>query len=329
MTTPIVSIVIACRNEASYIDSCIRGFLVGSVRDIEVIIVDGDSDDESAAIVERISTQEDPRVRLLRNPARRTPMAFNIGIRAARGQFISIFGAHSVPAPNWVQANLNALAAHPEAAAVGGLLNTISHTFIGRAIAATLSSPFGVGNVRFRVGGEAGPTDTVVFGCYRRDVFAKYGLFDESFLTNQDDELNLRLVSNGEILYFDPAIRLDYNARPTWGKALLQYWRYGRYKLNVFRKNGQIGSWRQLAPAAWTAFLLLALVGGAFFPLLRVPAVIGVALYLAAGLVAMVAKIPQYGFACLLFLPVAASIHLAYGIGTWQGLFQSDYTQHH
>lgn len=329
MSSPLVSIVIACRNEARYIEDCIRGFLKGTVRDIEVIVVDGDSDDESAAIVERISTTEDPRVRLLHNPARRTPMAFNIGIRAARGQFISIFGAHSVPAPDWVEANLRTLAAHPEAAAVGGVLNTISHTFIGKAIAAALSSPFGVGNVRFRVGGLPGPTDTVVFGCYRREVFSKYGLFDENFLTNQDDELNLRLVSNGEILYFDPAIRLDYNARPTWGKALDQYWRYGRYKLNVFRKNGQIGSWRQLVPAAWTAFLLFATVGAIFVPFLRLPALVGIAMYLVAGLIAMFAKIPRYGIACLLFIPVAASIHLAYGIGTWRGLFESDYTQRH
>lgn len=329
MPSPLVSIVIACRNEARYIEPCIRGFLNGTVREIEVLVVDGDSDDGSAAIVERIAATEDSRVRLLHNPARRTPMAFNIGIRAAQGRFISIFGAHSVPAPDWVAANLRTLAEHPEAAAVGGVLNTISHTFIGKAIAAALSSPFGVGNVRFRVGGQPGPTDTVVFGCYRREVFDKYGLFDENFLTNQDDELNLRLVSNGEILYFDPAIRLDYNARPTWGKALDQYWRYGRYKLNVFRKNGRIGSWRQLAPAAWTAFLLFAAVGAVFVSALRVPALLGVAAYLAVGIVAMFAKVPRYGLACLLFLPVAASIHLAYGIGTWQGLFETSYTQRH
>lgn len=329
MSSPIVSIVIACRNEASYIENCLRGFLRGSVREIELLVVDGDSEDGSAALVERIATTEDSRVRLLHNPARRTPMAFNAGIRAARGQFIAIFGAHSVPAPNWVQANLAVLAAHPEAAAAGGLLRTVSHTFIGNAIAAALSSPFGVGNVRFRVGGPPGPVDTVVFGCYRRDVFARHGLFDESFLTNQDDEFNLRLVSRGETLYFDPAIQLDYNARPTWTKALEQYWRYGRYKLNVFRRNGQIGSWRQLAPAAWTAFLLLGFLGAIFVPALRLPALLGVAAYVAAGLVAMVAKVPQYGAACLLFLPVAASIHLAYGIGTWQGLFKTGYTQRH
>ncbi|MCX6588706.1 MAG: glycosyltransferase family 2 protein [Acidobacteria bacterium] len=329
MTAPLVSIVIACRNEARYIESCVRGFLNGTVREIEVLVVDGDSDDGSAALVERLAAEENGRVRLLRNPARRTPMAFNLGVRAARGRYIAIFGAHSVPAPNWVQANLDALAAHPEAAAAGGLLNTISHTFVGKAIAAALSSPFGVGNVRFRVGGPPGPADTVVFGCYRREVFAKYGLFDESFLTNQDDEFNLRLVAQGETLYFDPAIQLDYNARPTWGKALNQYWRYGRYKLNVFRKNGRIGSWRQLAPAAWTAFLLLAVVGAALFPALRLPALLGVTAYLVAGLVAMAAKVPQYGAACVLFLPVAASIHLAYGIGTWQGLFETGYTQRH
>ena len=57
MPSPLVSIVIACRNEARYIEPCIRGFLNGTVREIEVLVVDGDSDDGSAAIVERMTAQ--------------------------------------------------------------------------------------------------------------------------------------------------------------------------------------------------------------------------------------------------------------------------------
>ena len=113
-----------------------------------------------------------------------------------------------------------------------------------------LSSKLGVGQVNFRVGGKEGPVDTVVFGCYRKEAFLKYGHFDELLATNQDDDFNLRLLSNKEILFFDPSITCKYFSRSTLKKLITQYWRYGFFKFVVLYKNRKIGGIRQLVPAA-------------------------------------------------------------------------------
>jgi len=206
---------------------------------------------------------------------------------------------------------------------VGGLIETLGDTFVGKAIAAVMSSRFGVGNARFRTDGPPGEVDTVAFACYRAHIFERHGLFDESFTTNQDDEFNIRLTAAGERLYFNAAIRCQYYARPSWRKLLNQYWRYGRFKVDVFRKNRKIGSVRQIVPAAWVVFLVLAAAGSLLAPRVRPFAAGVIGLYIFAGAVFMARSVRECGGGALLFLPIAASIHLAYGCGTWWGAFNS------
>jgi len=319
---PLVSVIIPCRGERSYISRCLRALLNGTVKEIEVIVVDGISEDGTYEIVAAIG-REDDRVRLLRNPARVTPVALNMGIQAARGRHLAILGAHSEPAPDWIERNLQALGRNPEAAAVGGVLETVGDTLIGRVIATVLSSPFGVGNARFRVGGNPGDCDTVVFGCYRRQVFDRYGYFNEQLTTNQDDDFNIRLLAGGLRLHFDPAIRCRYYSRSTWRKALNQFWRYGFYKVRVFRNNKRIGSWRQVVPAVWVTFLAFAWPVVAILPVLRGLVLSVVALYLILGIAFAARNGRQCVLGALLFLPVAASLHCAYGLGTLCGAVDS------
>jgi len=282
-----------------------------------VLVVDGQSADATKSIVEDWA-ERDGRIRLIDNPGGTTPEGLNRGIAAAHGEFIAILGAHSEPSPDWVMKAVEALAATPEAAAVGGILETRAETEIGRVIAMVQSTRFGVGNARFRVGGKAGFVDTVVFGCYRRRIFEKYGAFDTSFRTNQDDELNLRLVSSGERLFFDPAICCRYYARTSIAGVLRQYWRYGRFKFDVFVKNRRVGSWRQLAPAVWVALVL----AGASLGFLKswIYLIALMSLYLMAGAGAGLRAVRCLGAIGLLYFPIAASMHVVYGFGMWFGV---------
>ena len=118
--SPRVSVVIACRNERRFIGDAVLALLRGTEADVEVLVVDGLSSDGTIGVLRSLAA--DRRVRVLTNPARITPVAFNLGVRNARGEFIAICGAHAIPAPDWVERNLDALAAHPEAMAVGGVL---------------------------------------------------------------------------------------------------------------------------------------------------------------------------------------------------------------
>ena len=57
--------------------------------------------------------------------------------------------------------------------------------YVGNAIALMLSSKFGVGDSKFRTNGKSGYVDTVPFGAFRREVFTKYGLYNEKLTLNQ------------------------------------------------------------------------------------------------------------------------------------------------
>jgi len=316
---PTVSVVIPCRNERGYICGCIEALLHGNMPTFEIIAVDGCSTDGTAQAISLLA-ERDSRVRLLNNPGLTTPAALNLGISKAQGEFIAILGAHSQPATDWLQRNLMALEQNPHAVGVGGVLDTIGDSRTGRVGAAVLRSRFGVGNARFRIGGRAGIVDTIVFGCYRRSAF-RYGLFDLDLATNQDDEFNTRLRAQGEQLFFNPSIRCRYYSRASWSGLVRQYWRYGRFKPAVFQKAGAVGSPRQLVPAAWVLFLALAASLGPAVPVLGFLSVAVCVVYLCLGLSAAFSSRGLEISERLLFVAVAASLHVAYGLGTWYGAF--------
>lgn len=100
---PLVSVVIAGRNESATIGQCISGALLCGYANLEVIFVDDNSDDNSVAIARRAAltatrkSGDGNRVRIFPSPRRNgKPSSLNIGIRMARGKFIAITDADSV-----------------------------------------------------------------------------------------------------------------------------------------------------------------------------------------------------------------------------------------
>jgi len=324
-----VSVVIPCYNESGYIKQCVESVLNGSHKDIEVLVVDGGSLDGSVAIVQSIS-ESDGRVKLLHNPRKITPLSLNIGIQNASGDFICILGAHAEPASDWIEKSIVCLNNHPEAIVSGGLLETVNENFWGRAISLAMSSRFGVGGVNFRVGGKEGPVDTVPFGCYRINAFKKYGLFDESLATNQDDDFNLRLVKNREIVYFDPSISCRYYSRSSPQKLLNQYWRYGFYKFAVLFRNKKVGGIRQLIPGLSVGTFILCLLVSPFWPFMIDFLKLLSIVYIFLALVFTIVSFGKDKKASLLFPIVCFAIHVVYGsgfiLGTIAYFFQNNKT---
>jgi GT2 family glycosyltransferase len=110
-----------------------------------------------------------------------------------------------------------------------------------------MTTPVGVGDARFHLGGPPGPVDTVYLGVFHRSALERVGLFDESLERNQDYELNLRIRESGGEVYFDPALVVDYIPRASLGSLAGQYRQYGRWKRLVLRRFPQSLRWRQLA----------------------------------------------------------------------------------
>jgi len=262
VSRPLVSVAIPCRNEKAYIAACLDSILAGDYpRDrLEILVADGQSDDGTRDILAQY-VAEYSCVTMIDNLKRNTPAALNAAIRSAAGRVIVRMDAHALYPPDYISRLVDALQ-ETGADNVGGVLQTIpaDTTPAARAIAIGLSHPFGVGNSHFRTGApERREVDTVPFGCYRREVFERIGLFDEELIRNQDDELNFRLIRHGGRILLIPEVSCRYFARRSFRHLSRMYYQYGYFKPLVARKVGRVMTARQLVPS----ILLLALIGSA------------------------------------------------------------------
>ncbi len=246
---PLVSIVIPCLNEERYIVALLDALAAQDYgpAGIEVIVADGGSTDATRDLV-RTYVSPFARLELVDNPKRITVGGLNAGMDAATGDCWIIIGAHSSVRPDFVRESVEALK-RTGAACVGGPIETIGEGTVGKAIAAAMSSPFGVGNAKFRYAAEEGEVDTVPFGCYHRRVWEVVGRFDETVDGADEDSYNTRLIEAGGRIVLVPAIRSSYFPRRTFKALAKQYWEYGAAKGTLFARGRPLQA-RHFAPTA-------------------------------------------------------------------------------
>jgi len=281
---PRVSIIVPCFNEEATIGGLLEAIRRQShpLDDIEVVIADGMSDDGTR---ERIAAygaaHPDLVLRLVDNPKRIIPAALNRAVEAARGEVIIRMDAHSIPAPDYVERCLETLES-TGAANAGGLweIHPGEDTWIARGIAAAAAHPLGAGGARYRVGGEAGPVETVPFGAFRREWLDRVGPFNESLHTNEDYEYNVRIHRAGGEVWFDPRIRSVYLARPNLRALARQYARYGYWKARMLRRHLGTLKPRQAIPALFVGSLLALAALSSFVGLARALLGVELGLYL-------------------------------------------------
>jgi glycosyltransferase involved in cell wall biosynthesis len=284
---------------------------------MEILVVDGMSTDGTRDIVTGY-TRQHPSVRLLDNARLTTPAGLNVGVQEASGDIIIRVDAHASYPADYVS-KLVAWLQRSDADNVGGVVLTRpgSAGAMARAIACALSHPFGVGNSHFRIGaGRPRYVDTVPFGCYRRSVFERVGLFDEELIRNQDDEFNMRLIRAGGRILLVPDIKVEYAARDTLVKVARMTYQYGLFKPLAAAKLGGVFTLRQLVPPAFLAILSALVLGSPWWPALRGGLAGVVGLYLVSNVLAATSTRSPVGITsrslmCLVF----PTLHLSYGLG--------------
>jgi hypothetical protein len=145
---------------------------------------------------------------------------------------------------------------------VGGIQEAYGTTRFECAVAAAMTSRFGVGNARFHYGGAAGPVDTVYLGVFRRDALERVGGFDEALVRNQDYELNWRLRDTGGTVWLDPELRVKYQPRASLRALARQYFEYGQWKRETLRRHPRSLRLRQAAPPAMLVANVAGVVAG-------------------------------------------------------------------
>ena len=213
-----ISIILPVYNDKKYLEKCIKSLINNKVnKKYEIIIVDGNSNDGSKEII-KFYLNKYPFIKMITNNKKITSISLNLGIRESNGDYIIIIGSHTEYANDYF--NTLVQVCEKENADVSGSIGEIlpgSDTNIARAIAVVLSDRFGVGNSLFRVGvNEIKETDSVAYGCYKRNVFDKNGLFDEGLIRNQDIEFNKRIKNKGGAIKITPKTKFSYYARSTY-----------------------------------------------------------------------------------------------------------------
>lgn len=320
---PLVSVVVPCRNEVPFIGRCLDSIFASDYPGpFEVIVADGRSSDGTRELLEG-RAQVESRLRLVDNPGGLTPSALNRAIAASRGEVILRFDAHAVMPSDYMRRCVDLLLSSG-ADNAGGRIRTLARDrgLFAEAIAAALSSRFGVGDSSFRTLSRATgarPADTVFGGCWRREVFSRLGAFNERLVRGQDLEFNLRLRRAGGVILLDPEIVCDYYARA----GLAAFWRHnfrnGVWAVLPFARSPIVPVRpRHLIPLAFVVLLAVSLA----LPFPWSLAVAGP--YIAANFGASVGLARATGRPeFLLLIPVVfASLHLAYGLGSAWGCLQ-------
>jgi len=318
---PLVSVVIPCLNEERYIvpllDSLAgQDYGPGSV---EVIVADGGSTDRTRALVAEY-TSPFRRLALVENPKRITVGGLNAGMDAATGDCWIIVGAHSRVRPDFIRASVEALR-RTGAACVGGPIETVGEGTMGKAIAAAMSSPFGVGNARFRYADREGEVDTVPFGCYHRRVWEVVGRFDETVDGADEDSYNQRLIEAGGRIVLVPTIRSTYFPRRTFPALGKQYWEYGAAKGTLFSRGATLQP-RHFAPSAMVVGGPALLALGTAFRWARTLLRLLAGLYVVGGLLTARQAARKSGASTLLTFLAMATMHAAYGAGFLAGAWR-------
>jgi succinoglycan biosynthesis protein ExoA len=317
---PFVSVIMPVRNEADFIRTSLGAVLNQDYprARMEVLVVDGDSEDKTPEILEEFRKRT-PGLVTLKNTKKIVAAGLNQGIRAAKGEIIVRVDGHCVIEPGYVSECVRALETK-QADGVGGSISTIGETLMAKAIAIAMSSRFGVGGSAFRVvKGREMPVETVPFPAYYRALFDKIGFFDEELVRNQDDEFNYRLKKPGGKILLSPAIRSSYYSRSSLSGLWRQYFQYGFWKVRVFQKHPKQMQWRQFVPPLFVFLLSLSAAAWLCNPSLLFLAAPGI--YLASNFLASVFLSAKNGWKYALFLPVIFFIlHFSYGLGFWTGM---------
>lgn len=177
---PKVSVIIPVYNGERFLSAAVDSIVRQDYDPLEVVIVDDGSTDHTAAVVANLPAP----VRYFRRQHRGAPAARNTAIRNATGEVLAFLDADDLWPEGKLELQVGMLEARPEVEVVFGWLQMLMTVAPGDGTSAF--EPWG------------GPRPGVNLGCglFRRGVFDRIGLFDETQLHADDVEWLLRAKEN-------------------------------------------------------------------------------------------------------------------------------------
>lgn len=297
----------------------------------EIVLVDSGSKDKTKEIMTAFAQEENgfANVLVLDNPKRIQASGWNVAITNSTGELIIRVDAHAIIPANFVSENVACIDSGEDVCG-GRRVNVINgDSKAKKVLLMAENSMFGSGVATYRNSDKKQYVKTVAHACYKREVFEKVGLFNESLLRSEDNEMHYRIRQSGYKICMSDRIYSEYQTRATLKGMLKQKWGNGKWiGITSVRKTPSIFSLYHFVPCifALAAVVCIILFGISFIPQvpwwLCLPFVCGVGLYLLIDLLLTLKSCKDYkegiGLLCLPFL--FPMLHFAYGLGTLWGL---------
>ncbi len=325
----LVSIVCTTFNEERLIGKTIESFLSQSLgtMNLEIIIVDGMSEDNTRRIVSSY-IENFPNIKLIDNQNRKNPFGRNIGVNAAKGNYIALLGAHTVYDSDYIRVCLEEML-RTESIGVSGkvIIAAEGNSTEAQLCELILSNKFGVSGSSFRTVKE-GYTSMVNFPVFKKEVFEEVGLYDTSFHRNQDNDFNARVVAKGHKLYNTWKTKCKYYPPHTLKKTFSYAYNNGLWNAKSILEKPEtmkihhyvpfIFVWSLIVLAALT--VLLGFLLKSYFPFMLLLFVI--CLHLTIGFIFSLGIKKNRNLKNIFTLPfLFFAFHFSYGWGTLKGFF--------
>lgn len=317
-STPLVTLAIPCWNEEHYIEACLDDVFAQDypASSIEVLVGDGMSTDRTREILARVAERHPDRLRVIDNPKRLQAAAMNEMIEAARGEIVIRLDVHCRYATDYVRQCVTVLS-ETGAQNVGGAQRALPKTWFQKALCAALDSPIAVGGAKYRSADTEGFVDTVFLGAFRKKVFDIVGNYDPNAITNEDAELNQRILEAGGKIFLSKKIVVHYFPRDSFSSLAKQYFKYGRGRARTLLKHRTLPTPRPALPFLMVVSGAALLATSPLHPF--APPAFG--LYGAMSIVEALRVSRRHG---LRYAPVVAMIfpvlHVSHGVGFGVGL---------
>lgn len=251
---PLVSVIVATYNRGPFLERCIRSILDQSYRQVECLVIDGASKDNSVPILQRLAA-EDSRLRFISEPDSGEVDAVNKGLDMARGELVGFQASDDFYLPDAIAASVEFLRQHPDYIGVAADAQYIDET--GRDL--------GHGVITYRGRMAKDTVKRLIVRRYKmcpvchgsffgwRARLLEHGKLNPDFSVTPDWEFYLRLLQAGEQIGHLPRVHYKYTAHSDMGAV--KYWaKVEAQREQLYRIHG-IRPFDRLLRSTWGRFL--------------------------------------------------------------------------
>lgn len=249
---PYITVIVPVRNEERHISSTLTMILEQDypLERFEVIVADGMSEDKTSEVVKMLAVRYS-NLREVKNSKRLASAGRNAGFMNGRGDIFLVIDGHCHIKSNQLLMDLVKCFEKSGAQCLGRPqpLDPPGLSIFQKAVAMARASRLGHSKNSLIYDEYEGYASPVSNGAaYKKEVFEKIGLIDESFDACEDVEFNYRVEKAGFKAYTSPRLTVRYYPRESIRGLFKQMMRYGKGRARFIKKHPEAFSMETMIP---------------------------------------------------------------------------------